>query len=99
MVDRTKGPPSKPKTGSATLTRILQDSIGNHLRSVYEIDRHIPERISRLLRLFEEQVHPSRGRSINPALGSPKVDGTSDDGLAEQRAHDRSSDTEDEAKR
>jgi hypothetical protein len=89
MVDRMKGPPTKRKTGSVTLTRILQDSIGNHLRSVYEIDRQIPERIFRLLRLFEEQVHPSRGRSIDPALDNPKVDGTTE----------RSTDTEDEAKR
>jgi hypothetical protein len=86
MVDRTTGLQSKTKTGS--LTRLLQESIGKQLRSVYEIDRQIPEHIFRLLRLFD---HPPRESSINPAPGDTKVDGTSDDGLAEQRArHDRS---------
>jgi hypothetical protein len=87
MVDRTTGLQSKTKTGS--LTRLLQESIGKQLRSVYEIDRQIPEHIFRLLRLFDR---PPRERSINPAPSDPKVDGTSDDGLFEQRArHDRSS--------
>lgn len=94
MAERRTGPPSQSKTRPAEHTRLLQDSIGSHLRSVYEIDRHIPERILKLLRLFEEQAHPPRGTSISPALGDSKVDETTDDGLAEQRArHDRSSDT------
>lgn len=95
MVDRMTGPSLKTKKGSAALTRLLQDSIGNQLRSVYEIDQHIPEHIFRLLRLFEEQTRHPPGRDINPAPADPKVDETSDD----QRArHDRPNDT-DNAKR
>jgi hypothetical protein len=96
MADRTTGSQSKTKA----LTWCLQDSVGNHLRSVYQIDRHVPERIFRLLQQFEEQSRRPALKGINPAPRDPKVDRTSDDGRTEPCArHDRSNDAEGEAKR
>lgn len=92
MGDRTTAPQSKTKP-----TWLLQNSIGKHLRSVYEIDRHIPEHIFRLLRRFEEQDSLRRLRSY--PVGDPKVDRTSDDGPVESAHHYQSSDTEVEARR
>jgi hypothetical protein len=48
------------RTSTSALTQLIQDSIGKHLRSVYEVEPDIPERIFRLLELTEEKT-PSPG--------------------------------------
>jgi hypothetical protein len=61
------------RTGSSALTQLIQDSIGKHLRSEYEIEQNIPEHIFRLLQLTEEKA-PTPGGHNDP---SPR--GSSDD--------------------
>jgi hypothetical protein len=61
------------RTSSSALTQLVQDSIGKHLRSVYEIEPDIPERIFRLLQLTEERT-PSQGGNNAPSPDNSSVD-------------------------
>jgi hypothetical protein len=55
------------RTSSSALTQLIQDSIGKHLRSVYEIEQNIPEHIFRLLELTEEKPHsPGEQNAASP---------------------------------
>jgi hypothetical protein len=61
------------RTSSSALTQLIQDSIGKHLRSVYEIERNIPEHIFRLLQPTEEKT-PSPGGRNAPSPHDSSVD-------------------------
>jgi hypothetical protein len=54
------------RTSCSALTQLIQDSIGKHLRSVYEIEPNIPEHIFRLLQLAEEKAPSPGGRNAPP---------------------------------
>jgi len=59
------------RTRSSAITQLIQDSIGRRLRSVYEIEQDIPDRIFRLLQNFEERAPSPDERDAASPNDSP----------------------------
>jgi hypothetical protein len=63
------------RTNSSALTQLIQDGIGKHLRSVYDIEQDMPDRIFKLLQLIEEKAPPPGERDA-PSPHHSAVDET-----------------------